>query len=125
MTHSCDGPYFEPGLIGANGRLARLHKGANQEAALREQRLGRELSAKQHAESMQLARQQMEMSKQIEIPEYKPPSPPTSVGVDAIEAGRDYRRNTRRRFGAGRSVFAGESPKYQRPALGGAVQLAA
>jgi hypothetical protein len=118
------GPHFEPGLIGPNGRLARLHKGANQEAALREQRLGREQSARQFAESMRRADQQLELSKSITIPEYKPPAPPAAVGIDAIEAGRGYRRNARRRFGVTRSIQAGET-RYQRPALGGAVQLAA
>lgn len=124
MSEFFGGPHFEPGMIGPSGRLTRWHKGANQEAALREQRLGREQSARQHAESLRFAQQQLEMSKSIEIPEYKPPAPPAAAGVDAIEAGREYRRNQRRRFGAGRSVFAGET-RYQRPALGGAVQLAA
>ena len=100
-----DGPHFEPGLIGPDGRLTRFCKGSDNSAAIKEQKAARKQSAQQFATQM------------------LPASPVPVMGMDTKEAGRNLRRQSRRRFGAGKTVFAGES--VGAPSLGGAVALAA
>lgn len=117
-----DGPAWFPGLIGAGGRLTCWCKGGDNGAALAEQKKARKQSANQFAEQMRLAEKQMALSAEITTPEIKPASPVPSMGVDTKEAGWQARRASRRRFGTGRTVFAGESAT---PSLGGAVALAA
>ena len=116
-----DGPHFEPGLIGPDGRLTRFCKGADNSAATKEMERGRKQQARQFAETMRTSEQQLKASQSIQIPEAKPASPVPSMGIDTKSAGRDFRRNARRRF---KTVYAG-SGGAPAPSLGGAVALAA
>ncbi len=118
-----DGPHFEPGLIGPDGRLTRFCKGGDNSAAIAEQKKARRQSAQQFEQQMMLAERQFKASQEIKTPEILPASPVPFQGIDTREAGRNMRRQARRRFGAGKTVFAGESRAT--PALGGAVALAA
>lgn len=121
-----DGPHFEPGLIGPDGRLTRWCKGGDNGAAIAEQKKARRQSQMQFAEQMKIAERQFEASQQIQTPEILPASPVPYQGMDTREAGRNSRRAARRRFGPGRTVYAGESGGGRMtPALGGAVALAA
>jgi hypothetical protein len=122
MIDSSDfGPHYEPDLFAIPFRLGRLCKGGGSDAAIKEQRLAREQSAKQFAEQMGLMRQQQEAASKIRTPQYLPSAPAPSGGMDSYQAGRDAMRVARRRFGSAATVL---SPSY-RPALGGAVPLAA
>lgn len=121
--HDFDGPHWSPGTIGPDGRLSRFHKGGDNGAALAEQKKARRQSQQQFTQQMQVMRDQMKAAEGFEIPKALPVAPPAYAGADVVNAGRDMRRASRRRFGAGRSVFAGESKAA--PVLGGAVPLAA
>jgi hypothetical protein len=118
-----DGPHWFPGLIGPDGRLTCFCKGGDNGAALAEQKKARKQSADQFAQQMRITEKQMELAASVETPQLKPASPVPSMGLDTKEAGWQARRAARRRFGAGRTVFAGESRAT--PNLGGAVALAA
>jgi len=117
-----DGPHFEPGLFGPGGRLTRFYKGGDNGAAIAEQKRARKQSAQQFATQMQFAQEQLKASKEVKIPEAKPASPVPSMGIDTKSAGRDFRRNARRRF---KTVYAGGGGATPAPSLGGAVALAA
>lgn len=119
-----DGPHWEPGLIGPDGRLTRFCKGGDNQAAVEESKKSRRQSALQFQQQMRLSERQFKASQEIAVPEMLPASPVPSQGADTKEAGRIYSRQARRRFGAGRTVFAGESGGMA-PKLGGAVALAA
>jgi hypothetical protein len=101
--------------------LTRFCKGADNSGAVEEQKKARRQSAFQFQQQMKLAEKQFADSQEIKTPELLPASPVPSQGIDTGEAGRFMRRRARRRFGAGKTVFAGESA----PSLGGAVALAA
>jgi hypothetical protein len=105
------GPHFDPGLIGPNGRLSRLHKGPKPKGPSPSQIA---LEKKQ----LQLANAQLaEMERQRlmptpEAPKPMPPlAPPTASGsADEEQAAADARRKSLKRTAPGRStIFAGES----------------
>lgn len=96
----------------------RCHKGgADQGAAIKEQRLAREQSAQQFAEQMGLMKQQYTDAQKVKTPTYAPASPVSSNSPDAYMAGLEARRRQQRRFGSAATVLT--------PVLGGARPLAA
>lgn len=97
--------------------LMRCFKGADQGAAIKEQKLAREQSAQQFAEQMGLMKQQYVDAQKVKTPTYAPASPTASNSPDAYMAGIEARRRQQRRFGSAATVLT--------PVLGGARPLAA
>lgn len=112
------GPHWAPDLFLPNGRLARFCKGADQGAAIAEQRKAREQSAAQFAEQMGLMRQQYQDAQKVKPVTYAPAAPPAAASPDVYRAGMEARRRQQRRFGSAATVL-------NHPVMGGAVPLAA
>lgn len=118
------GPHFEPGLIGPDGRLVRLHKGAKAPQQTSQQKRNERLQE-------QLLRKQLKESQNFEMPELPAappvlpaPPPPTATSADTVEAGRYARRQAGKRTSAGRStIYAGETGGYRTASLGGGKSL--
>jgi hypothetical protein len=97
----------------AREALVACHKGAGTGAAVKEQRLAREQSAKQFAEQMGLMRQQYEDARKIK-PVVPLPAAPLPTGTpDAYNAGMEEKRAAKRRFGSAATILT-------RAPLGGA-----
>lgn len=114
------GPAWSPDLFLPNGRLARLHKGGGNGAAIEEQRAARLQSAAQFKEQMALMRQQYEDAQKVKTPAYVPASAPQEGSPDVVNAGMEMRRRMQRRFGSAATRMYRPTPQ-----LGGAVPLAA
>lgn len=106
-----DGPFFEPGLIGPDGRLARLHKGAKPSGPSASQ-IAMEKKQRELVEA-QLA--EMERQRNLPTPEAPKPLPQLSPAVmqssaDMAQAEADARRAALKRTAPARStIFAGET----------------
>jgi hypothetical protein len=100
----------------------RCFKGADNGAAIKEQRLAREQSAAQFKEQMALMRQQYEDAQKVKPPVYAPAAPLASASPDAYNAGLDAQRAAKRRFG---SAATNLSALRYRPAAAGPVSLTA
>lgn len=115
----CGGPHFEPGLVDCRGRLIRLHKGGDNGAAIREQKLARQQSAKQFAIQMELMAKQAAMAASVKTPVILPAAPPQQTSDATLEAARDQRRQAGRRFSFSSARMAGS----QGSKLGGSMVL--
>lgn len=104
------------------GKLERFSRacmggGGGSGAAIREQQLAREQSAKQFAEQMAFMRQQYTDAQNVKTPKYAPASPAPMASPDTYMQGIEQRRRQMSRFGSAATVL--NSP------LGGAVPIAA
>lgn len=106
-----DGPFFDPGLIGPNGKLSRLHKGGSASGPSASQI---KLEKKQfEMADAQLA--EMERQRNMPTPEAPKPLPALAPAVaqssaDTAQAEVNARRSALKRTAPGRStIFAGES----------------
>jgi hypothetical protein len=111
------GPAWAPDLFLPNGKLARFCKGADQGAAIKEQKAARLQSAAQFAEQMALMRQQYDDAQKIKTPTYAPAAQLSASNPDAYAARLDSQRRQQRRFGSRATIL--------RPAMGGATLAAA
>jgi hypothetical protein len=93
-------------------------------AAIKEQSKARKLSEAQFKEQMAFMQKQSEMAGGFQMPDMKPPSPPTSASPDVFEAGQEQRRRSARRFGFAKTTMKGETrataPMGGASTLGGA-----
>lgn len=103
------GPHFEPGLVDCRGRLTRLHKGGDNGAAIKEQQLAREQSAKQFKVQMMMMARQAEAAASVKTPQILPAAPPQQTNDATIEAARDQKRNSARRFSFNSARLAGSN----------------
>lgn len=117
------GPHYESGLIDANGRMTRLCKGGNQDAAIAEQRAARAQSAGQFKIQMQMMAAQAKAAAQVKVPVIRPADPPAQTSDATIEAARDQKRQAGRRFGFASARMAGSNSLGSQPVLGGGYQL--
>lgn len=97
----------------------RCFKGADNGAAIAEQRAARLQSASQFAEQMGLMRQQYADAQKVKTPKYAPAAPAAAGNSDVYTAGLEMRRRMSRRFGSAATNLVPS------PSLGGAVPMAA
>lgn len=116
-THVSGGPHFSADLFAPNGKLARLHKGGGSAASIRESKLGREQSAKQFREQMDLMKRQnsaaeMQQAQALEAAKRPVNEPaPTATTADGMDAASAARRASSKRKGLKYSLFA--TPKAE------------
>lgn len=105
------GPHFEPGMIGPDGRLSRLHKGAKKQKPSASQ-VALEKKQAQLADAQLADMERQRLQPTPEAPKPLPAiAPPTATGAaDEDQAAADARRKALRRFSPGRAtIFAGET----------------
>jgi hypothetical protein len=111
MYEFLGGPDFDPGLVGPNGKLCRLHKGPKpQKPSAQQLKLERQQIALVNAQLAEMERQRL-------LPTPEAPKPLASVApvvtqsaADMEQAAADARRAALRRNAPARNtIFAGES----------------
>ncbi len=94
-------------------------KGGDNGAAIKEQRLAREQSAKQFKVQMMMMARQAEAAASVKTPQILPAAPPQQTNDATIEAARDQKRNSARRFSFNSARMAGSNANK----LGGSTVL--
>ena len=106
------GPHFDPGLIGPDGRLSRLHKGASKPKEPSRAQIELEKTQQRLADEQLAEMERQRLMPTPEAPKPLPPlPPPSSTGAaDEEQAAADARRKALKRMSPGRStIFAGET----------------
>jgi hypothetical protein len=106
------GPHFDPGLIGPDGRLSRLHKGAPKPKGPSASQIALEKKQAELADAQLAEMERQRLQPTPEAPKPLPPlPPPSSTGAaDEEQAAADARRKAAKRMAPGRStIFAGET----------------
>lgn len=115
-TDLIGGPHFDRELIGADGRLSRLHKGGGSPPKPTKAQLAAE--KKQQEMMMSLLKQQgkMRMPEMPAIPSIPPPvdtpPPPSQSSADIEDAQQEAMRQAGRRYGLLKTVHAGNTGGY-------------
>jgi hypothetical protein len=122
------GPHFDTALIGANGKLARLHKGGGGAPP----KPSKKELADQRKQDAMFMKMMAGMSKQrVHVPQApvippapKPepvPPPPTPSSADVEDAKKEARRAAAKRYGLLRTTNAGATGGYAgKTPMGGA-----
>lgn len=109
-----------PAQLGNPWELTRppCNVGGGDGGAAREAEASRLAAKKQHEENMQIMRKQARQAANVSAVQYAPAAAPQAASQDALDAGLDFKRKQKKRFGSAATMIAPQSNL-----LGGATTL--
>ncbi|HEY1081758.1 MAG TPA: hypothetical protein VGE29_05820 [Prosthecobacter sp.] len=100
------GPHFDPGLIGPNGKLSRLHKGSGGDGGMKKMMAQ---SERHFQQQLAMMREQAERVSPA-APKFDPQAAgPGQSAAEVADAQDQARRDAAKRRGSRQSILAGEN----------------